>query len=263
MEGLYHHRVYTSAALLELALRTFGLRFLRNTPADVQRASELETLARTVRRDFARAHLEPTRSWPLRAVQSLCIAANAAAELRYEFELMAVRRGLPAFDPGSLPCPELDAVVLEVPKADDPAAETRFYRLLRTNREKTALWLESENPETVLAALLQTSARIAETLNRMAEAAAKRIPRSGLAADRPEAERDRTVHRRDRDDRRPNTPRCPKCGSAMRLKTIRNGERAGQQFWSCSEFPACDGTRNVRRDDGGDPSRPVSRGDAW
>jgi len=37
---------------------------------------------------------------------------------------------------------------------------------------------------------------------------------------------------------------CPKCGAPMRRRTARKGYRAGRQFWGCSRYPNCDGTRN-------------------
>ena len=38
-------------------------------------------------------------------------------------------------------------------------------------------------------------------------------------------------------------PACPKCGSAMRRKTAHQGPNAGNDFWGCSAFPRCRGTR--------------------
>jgi DNA-binding helix-hairpin-helix protein with protein kinase domain len=38
---------------------------------------------------------------------------------------------------------------------------------------------------------------------------------------------------------------CPVCGSGMRLRTARRGKRAGRQFWGCSRYPTCQGTRNI------------------
>jgi ribosomal protein L37AE/L43A len=35
---------------------------------------------------------------------------------------------------------------------------------------------------------------------------------------------------------------CPKCGSAMLLRTVKKGVNAGNQFWGCSQFPKCRGT---------------------
>jgi restriction system protein len=39
------------------------------------------------------------------------------------------------------------------------------------------------------------------------------------------------------------TPLCPKCNAAMVRRTARKGANGGTQFWGCSRFPACHGTR--------------------
>lgn len=33
--------------------------------------------------------------------------------------------------------------------------------------------------------------------------------------------------------------RCPKCGSALILRTVKKGPRAGDRFWGCSTYPQC------------------------
>jgi restriction system protein len=43
--------------------------------------------------------------------------------------------------------------------------------------------------------------------------------------------------------RSPEEPACPKCSAPMVLRTAKQGTRAGSQFWGCSAFPACRGTR--------------------
>jgi restriction system protein len=45
------------------------------------------------------------------------------------------------------------------------------------------------------------------------------------------------------DQRHATPPDCPRCGKAMRLRTARQGPRAGQPFWGCSSYPDCAGTR--------------------
>lgn len=40
-----------------------------------------------------------------------------------------------------------------------------------------------------------------------------------------------------------SVPLCPQCGSAMVLRTARKGANAGSQFWGCSTYPKCRGTR--------------------
>lgn len=40
-------------------------------------------------------------------------------------------------------------------------------------------------------------------------------------------------------------PVCPKCGAPMRVRTIKKGAHQGEQFWGCTDYPKCDGTRRM------------------
>ncbi len=40
-------------------------------------------------------------------------------------------------------------------------------------------------------------------------------------------------------------PLCPSCGTEMVLRTAKKGSNASQQFWGCSNYPKCRGTRAV------------------
>ncbi len=39
------------------------------------------------------------------------------------------------------------------------------------------------------------------------------------------------------------SPACPDCGADMRLRTARRGRSVGSQFYGCSKYPGCRGTR--------------------
>lgn len=41
-------------------------------------------------------------------------------------------------------------------------------------------------------------------------------------------------------------PNCPKCSKPMRLRTARKGGNAGSQFWGCSGYPNCKGTKKYQ-----------------
>ncbi len=43
----------------------------------------------------------------------------------------------------------------------------------------------------------------------------------------------------------PPPPPCPLCSKPMRQRTARKGPHAGQQFWGCSTYPDCRGTRSL------------------
>jgi restriction system protein len=42
-----------------------------------------------------------------------------------------------------------------------------------------------------------------------------------------------------------DVPNCPSCGSEMVGRTAKRGSNAGSQFWGCSQYPRCRGTRDV------------------
>jgi len=40
-------------------------------------------------------------------------------------------------------------------------------------------------------------------------------------------------------------PPCPTCGEPLVLRTAKRGKHAGQDFWGCSQYPNCRGTRDT------------------
>lgn len=42
-----------------------------------------------------------------------------------------------------------------------------------------------------------------------------------------------------------SSPRCPKCGSEMVLRTAKRGDNQGGKFWGCSRYPKCNGIINI------------------
>jgi hypothetical protein len=56
--------------------------------------------------------------------------------------------------------------------------------------------------------------------------------------------REHLQHLKPRSD--PTTERkCPKWGSALLVRTIKSGAKAGQRFWGCSGFPKCRTMRSL------------------
>ena len=53
----------------------------------------------------------------------------------------------------------------------------------------------------------------------------------------------RATHLASLKDRHGSTEKCPKCGSELILRTVKSGDKAGSQFYGCSNFPKCRYTR--------------------
>lgn len=43
----------------------------------------------------------------------------------------------------------------------------------------------------------------------------------------------------------PEPPTCPTCGAGMQRRLARRGANAGNEFWGCTRYPVCKGTRNI------------------
>ena len=41
------------------------------------------------------------------------------------------------------------------------------------------------------------------------------------------------------------SPKCPVCGKSMRKVVARKGRYIGKSFWGCSDYPNCNGTRDI------------------
>lgn len=53
----------------------------------------------------------------------------------------------------------------------------------------------------------------------------------------------RATHLESLKDRHSSTSICPKCASALVLRTVKSGQKTGSQFYGCSTFPKCRYTR--------------------
>lgn len=47
---------------------------------------------------------------------------------------------------------------------------------------------------------------------------------------------------------------CPKCGAALVKRVAKKGERAGKEFYGCSNFPKCRYIKNIEDETSNDQS---------
>ncbi len=116
----------------------------------------------------------------------------------------------------------------------DPAAHWKIY----------ARWLEHQYPAVVANTLICLINQANYLIDQQISALERDFMQDGgyskqLAAARI-AERER---RQTSPVPTPEAPSRPACGKPMSLRTARKGPRSGSQFWGCSGYPLCKGTR--------------------
>ena len=117
----------------------------------------------------------------------------------------------------------------------DPVAHWKLY----------ARWLEHADPAVVANTLICLIHQTNYLLDQQISTLEREFVQEGGYSEQLAAAR---IAERQKQQQRPAAPTpaapaCPRCGKPMALRTARKGQRAGLQFWGCSGFPECKGTR--------------------
>jgi restriction system protein len=121
-----------------------------------------------------------------------------------------------------------------------------------TEQAPYAAWLNDDNPAVVANALICLVHQANYLLDRQIAALERQFIAEGGYSERLAAAR--LAHRRE--ERESKCPTCPLCGKPMAVRTARKGQNAGSQFWGCSGYPVCKGTRKFDGSDRSDREKP-------
>ncbi|MEI8164797.1 MAG: four helix bundle suffix domain-containing protein [Chloroflexales bacterium] len=165
------------------------------------------------------------------------VARASLAELQLDYEDFINMCGQTPWlddDPDSL---AIKAIRLEqTPPGKDIIHN--FSLAVAANRKKFDKWLASDDPVTVANGMVRLCDRADFLIRRQLAAQGEHFLEEGGFKER--LTRCRAMARAE-----PAAPACPKCGEPMRLRNARKGPRAGGKFWGCTNYPACDGLREV------------------
>ena len=175
------------------------------------------------------------------------VAKGSLEELAGDYESFLV-------DCGEAPWSETDARAIEFKslrldrfEANDDARH-EYGRYILEMRKRFAAWLENDDAKvaanSILLAIDEANALIRSQMEHLAD----EFTEEGGFTERMSKAR---LEWRDARQATEGAPRCPKCGKPMRKMVARKGRNAGNPFWSCMGYPACDGTRRYENGAGG------------
>lgn len=117
-----------------------------------------------------------------------------------------------------------------------------------TDQERYALyakWLGHNDPEVRANALICLIHQANYLLDQQIETLEAQFVEEGGYSEQLAAMRLAERSRRKAGGSAEQIPPCPKCEKPMVLRTARNGDNAGKQFWGCSAYPECKGTVEI------------------
>ena len=177
------------------------------------------------------------------------VARASLDELLLDYEDFLRQRGKRQWKKNDREAREVRAVGAQKDRTDqtgrsDPTAHWKAY----------SRWLDASDPALVANTVLCLIHQANYLLDQQIAALERDFIHDGgyteqLAAARLDERRRQKGARSDRTDPTDHTPTCPACGKLMVLRTARQGKQSGSQFWGCSGYPECKGTRPVEASD--------------
>ena len=160
------------------------------------------------------------------------VARASLSELRGDYEVFILDRGQLPWSVHSPEAKAINAISLnDAPFADDMVHESAKHAL--EQRKKYASWLDDDDAVVVANAMLIIIGRALNMLKSQIEAQGKAFEKTGGFSERLTAKRIEA-----REQIRESGPDCPQCGKPTRRRKSAKGD-----FWGCSAFPECKGTR--------------------
>lgn len=160
------------------------------------------------------------------------VARASLSELRGDYEVFILDRGQLPWSVHSPEAKAINAISLnDAPFADDMVHESAKHAL--EQRKKYARWLDDGDAVVVANAMLIIIGRALNMLKSQIEAQGKAFEKTGGFSERLTAKRIEA-----REQIRESGPDCPQCGKPTRRRKSAKGD-----FWGCSAFPECKGTR--------------------
>lgn len=160
------------------------------------------------------------------------VARASLSELRGDFEVFILDRGQFPWSIHQEQARAINSITIDTPKFNDDSVHESAKHAI-AQRAKYAQWLDDQDPIVVANTLLLMISRALNMLKRQIESQGKAFEENGGFAERLHSRRIEN-----RNNTEGKTIECPKCSKPMRRRRGSKGE-----FWGCSGFPDCRGTR--------------------
>lgn len=239
-------RSFQAATILYDATVSFCGRFLDKRSRTVD---QMVQAARSGRQNIAEGS-RSTAASSRTELRLTSVARVSLDELLLDYEDFLRQRGLRQWGKNDPPAREVRAVGRSRNPSDrsdpsDPSAGNAYAR-----------WLNHRDPAVVANAIICLIHQVNYLLDRQIAGLEQQFVSEGGYSEKLAAARIKERNRArdpsnpsDRSDRQSKPPICPLCGQAMILRTARQGKKAGSQFWGCTGFPACKGSRPAQQPD--------------
>ena len=229
------------ANVIQLATQDFCDRFLNRTNDPCGRLyDQMTQAARSAPANIAEGNSRHSTS--KEAEMKLTDVARATlAELANDYLNWLLRHERLPWSMHAVEYNQVAGISIERPDYKDDVIYQSSIHILR-QKHLFDTWLQSEDSFVVANCMLVLCNRLITMLSKQLENQLATFCAEGGFTEALTAER--LAHRSEQ-SKQSNAPTCPICGKTMIKRVAKKGIRSGKEFWSCSDYPNCNGTRNI------------------
>ena len=229
------------ANVIQLATQDFCTRFLNQTNDPCGRLFDQMTMAaRSAPANIAEGNSRHSTSKESE-MRLTDVARATLAELASDYLNWLLRRDSLPWSVTSAEYLAVNSIKLDRPDYKDDVLYQSSKHIL-SQKHKFDLWLTSSDSLIAANCMLVLCNRLVLMLNRQIERQLDTFKVEGGFTESLTAER---LAYRTQQSQQDAAPTCPVCGRPMIKRVAKKGINSGKEFWSCSGYPQCNGTRNI------------------
>ncbi len=239
--GYYWLDTWVMGNVVQLATQSFCMRFLdrHNDPCGRQ-FDQMTQAARSVPANIAEGNARHATSKETE-MKLTDVARASLSELAGDYINWLMLHENAPWSMLSQEYQQVAAVRLDVPPYKDDVQHQSSMHIL-AQKHKFDQWLESGDSLVVANCIVVLCNRLILMLGKQIERQLADFREEGGFTEALTAER---LSYRAEQSVEEGAPVCPRCGKPMIKCMARKGMNSGREFWSCSAYPECNGTRNI------------------
>ena len=239
--GYYWLDTWVLANVIQLATQDFCSRFLNHTNDPCGRQYDQMTMAaRSAPANIAEGNSRHSTSKETE-MKLTDVARATLAELASDYQNWLLRHEQTPWSQHSVEYAQVANLRFDKPEYQDDVLHQSSIHILN-QKHRLDPWMKSDDSMVVANCLLVLCNRLIMMLGRQIESQLATFREEGGFTEALTA--DRLAHRTEKSVQA-DAPTCPICGKPMVKRVAKKGMNSGREFWSCSAYPQCNGTRNV------------------
>lgn len=229
------------ANVIQLATQDFCIRYLNRTNDPCGRMFDQMTMAaRSAPANIAEGNSRHSTSKETE-MKLTDVARATLAELANDYLNWLLRQESIPWSMSSAEYMTVNNIRMDRPEYKDDVLHKSSIHIL-AQKHKFDTWLKSGDSILEANCLLVLCNRLILMLNRQIEHQLDTFKVEGGFTEGLTAER---LTYRKQQSVQTEAPTCPRCGKPMIKRMAKKGINSGKEFWSCSDYPECTGTRKI------------------